>query len=48
MQRTQAPYSTLASVFSFSTSVFTSGTTTPAERFGGSATLRVFRRGATP
>jgi hypothetical protein len=37
----------LASVFSFSTSVFTSGTFTPAARFGGSTTLSTFRRGVT-
>ncbi len=42
-----SPYSTLASVFSFSTSVFTSATFTPAERFGGSTTFSVFRRGVT-
>ncbi|CAG4904920.1 hypothetical protein R69919_03226 [Paraburkholderia gardini] len=39
--------STLASVFSFSTSVFTSATLTPALRFGGSTTFSVFRRGVT-
>ena len=38
---------TLASFLSFSTSVATSGTVMPAERAGGSETLRVFRRGAT-
>ncbi|CAB3775205.1 hypothetical protein LMG29542_08587 [Paraburkholderia humisilvae] len=40
-------YSTLASFFSFSTSVFTSGTFTPALRAGGSLTFSVFRRGFT-
>ncbi|SAL03951.1 hypothetical protein AWB77_06906 [Caballeronia fortuita] len=38
---------TFASFFSFSTSVFTSGTVMPALRFGGSTTFSVFRRGAT-
>ncbi|SAK99126.1 hypothetical protein AWB82_07270 [Caballeronia glebae] len=38
---------TFASFFSFSTSVFTSGTVMPALRFAGSTTFSVFRRGAT-
>ncbi len=38
---------TLASFFSFATSVATSGTMVPAERLGGSATFRVFSRGVT-
>ena len=41
------PQITLASFFSLSTSVATSGTLMPAPRFGGSATFRVFRRGLT-
>src|SRR6185295_11907694 len=41
------PQITLASFFSFSTSVATSGTLMPAPRFGGSLTFSVFRRGFT-
>ena len=41
------PQITLASFFSLSTSVATSGTFTPAPRLGGSTTFSVFRRGVT-
>ena len=43
----EAPQITLAIFLSLSTSSATSATLMPALRLGGSATLRVFRRGAT-
>lgn len=43
----KTPQITLASFFSLSTRAATSATLTPAPRLGGSATLRVFRRGLT-